>query len=181
MRFTKKSLSKISLSILFFLLVSSGLNAQEVPEKTENQFWKNVRFGGGFGLSFGDGFFGGTISPQAIYQFNPQFGLGVGLNGTINNRKNIYKSTILGGSLIGLYNPADQIQLSAEFEELNVNRKFQGDFAANSDQNYWYSALFLGAAYRTGGISVGLRYDVLYDKEKSVYAEPWVPFVRLMF
>lgn len=181
MNITKNSFSKISLSIIVLFLMSSDVYAQEAPEKTKSEFWKNVRLGGGFGLSFGDGFFGGTISPQAIYQFNSQFGLGVGLNGTINNRKNIYKSTILGGSLIGLYNPAQQIQLSAEFEELNVNRKFEGNFVANNDQNYWYSALFLGAAYRAGNVAFGLRYDVLYDQEKSVYAEPWVPFVRLMF
>jgi hypothetical protein len=26
-----------------------------------------------------------------------------------------------------------------------------------------------------------VRYDVLYDNERSVYADPWAPFVRFFF
>jgi len=55
-----------------------------------NEFWQNVRFGGGIGLSFGDGFFSGTLAPSAIYEFNNQFALGIGLNGTYAKRKYIY-------------------------------------------------------------------------------------------
>jgi len=164
-----------------FLILSTISMAQQAPDKTSSEFWEKVRFGGGVGLSFGDGFFSATLAPQAIYQVNEIVGLGVGLNGTINNRKDIYKSTILGGSLISTFNAFQGVQLSAEFEELNVNRKFDSNFASNLDDNYWYSALFLGAAYRTGNIAFGIRYDVLYDDEKSIYAEPWVPFMRVMF
>ena len=169
-----------SLTICMFM-ISMSSTAQKTTDKTTSDFWKNVRFGGGIGLSFGDGFFSATLAPQAIYQVNKTVGLGVGLNGTINNRKDIYKSTILGGSLISTFNAFDGVQLSAEFEELNVNRNFENDIVSNLDDNYWYSALFLGAAYRTGNVAFGVRYDVLYDDEKSIYAEPWVPLMRVMF
>ncbi|MFC4722568.1 alpha-ketoglutarate decarboxylase [Geojedonia litorea] len=149
-------------------------------QQNDNQFWDYVRFGGGIGLGFGDGFFSGTLAPSAIYEFNPQFALGVGLNGTYNKRKNIYKSTILGGSLIGLVNPIDVIQLSAEFEELHVSRKWDNRLGLEND-NYWYPALFLGAGYRAQNVAIGIRYDVLYDEAKSIYANAWMPFVRVYF
>lgn len=176
---SKKNGIKTTLLGLLFC-VSLSLNAQE---KT-NKFWENVRFGGGIGLSFGDGFFSGTLAPSAIYRFNPHFALGLGLNGTYNSRKNYYKSTIVGGSIIGLYHPIKELQISTEFEELNVNRKWENHLNIE-DENYWYPALFIGAGYRlnTGRLStvIGVRYDVLYDKDKSIYANPWMPFIRVYF
>ncbi len=171
----KKNIILIPLLVLIF----SNSFAQNVSSDT-NRFWKNVRFGGGIGLSFGDGFFSGTLAPSAIYEFNEQFALGVGLNGTYNTRKNYYKSTVFGGSLIGLFNPIPEIQLSAEFEELNVSRNWQDNLGIE-DQNYWYPALFVGAGFRSRNFAVGIRYDVLYDKDKSIYADPWAPFVRVYF
>lgn len=164
---------------VFLIVISHSLVAQTNSVQS-NDFWKHVRFGGGIGLSFGDGFFSGTLAPSAIYEFNPQFALGVGLNGTYNSRKNFYKSTIFGGSFLGLYNPIQEIQLSAEFEELNVNRKWESHLLI-ADENYWYPALFVGAGYRTRNVTIGIRYDVLYDKGKSIYADPWMPFVRVYF
>jgi hypothetical protein len=154
--------------------------AQNNPNDQKSDFWKNVRFGGGIGLSFGDGFFSGSLSPNAIYQFTNDFGLGLGLNGTLNTRKDLYKSTILGGSVLALFNPLNQLQLSSEFEQLNVNRKYESNLNIQDD-DYWYSALFMGAGYRTGNVIMGIRYDVLYDEEKSIYADPWIPFVRVFF
>lgn len=165
---------------LFLILFSSNflmLNAQE----SQDSFWKNVRFGGGLGLSFGNGFFSGTIAPSAIYEFNNQFAAGIGLNATYAKRKNWYKSTILGASVITLFNPIEEIQLSAEFEELNVNRDFDENFVTNSDDNYWYPALYLGVGYRTRNVTIGIRYDVLYDEDKSIFADPWMPFFRVYF
>ena len=86
------------LLISFSFLIS--INGQE----NKNNFWNHVRYGGGIGLGFGDGFFSGTLAPSAIYEFNQTVALGLGLNGTINNQKGLYKSTILGGSLISLFN-----------------------------------------------------------------------------
>jgi hypothetical protein len=164
--------------MLFILLLITSLAFSQ--QKNTNDFWKNVRYGGGIGLSFSDGFFSATLAPSAIYEFNQQFGLGVGLNGTISNLKNTYKSTILGGSLIGLFNPINEIQLSTEFEELHVNRRYESTLNF-PDDNYWSPALFIGAGYRSGNVTFGVRYDILYDVEKSIYADPWAPFVRFYF
>lgn len=160
--------------ILFFCF--QNITAQDA----KSDFWSHVRFGGGIGLNFGDGFFSGTIAPSGIYQFDNNLALGLGLNATFNNQKNVYKSTILGGSLIGLFNPIRDIQLSAEFEQLNVNRRY--DVNTNfADDNYWIPAFYLGAGYRSGNVTFGIRYDVLFDDNKSIYADPWAPFVRFYF
>ena len=142
-------------------------------------FWEKVSFGGGLGLSFGDGFFSGTIAPSAIYNFNEKFALGVGLNGTYA-KDDFYKATIFGGSIISLYSPIRNLQISAELEELNVSRTFE-TFDGDYKENYWYPALYMGLGYRSGNLTIGLRYDVLYDREKSIYADPYSPFIRFYF
>ena len=168
--------SKGFLNVAFVILFTTIATAQT----TDDSFWKHVRFGGGVGLSFGDGFFSGTLAPSAIYEFNEQFALGVGLNGTYNSLKNNYKSTIFGGSVIGLFNPIQELQVSAEFEQLNVNRKWEDNLGIE-DQNYWYPALFVGLGYRNENFTVGIRYDLLYDEDKSIYADAFMPFVRVYF
>ncbi|MCB4798473.1 alpha-ketoglutarate decarboxylase [Neotamlana laminarinivorans] len=141
--------------------------------------WEKVKFGGGLGANFSNDFFSGTIAPSAIYEFDQIFSAGLGLNFTYNRQKDIYKSTILGGSLIGLANVIPEIQLSAEFEQLNVNTSFDNNTIATD--KYWLPALFLGAGYRSNNFTLGVRYDVLYDNDKSIYANAWMPFIRVYF
>lgn len=172
---------KWALTILIFsMCFKQTLFAQE----SKSEFWEHVSIGGGIGLSFGSGFFSGTIAPSAIYRFNPQVAMGLGLNYTYNEDKDFYRSSIIGGSVIGFYNPIRELQLSAEFEQLHVNRNYYNTIL-NFDEDYWYPALFLGAGYSiiTGRVStaIGIRYDVLYDRDKSIYAQPWAPFIRVYF
>lgn len=172
--------TKRALFISIFLLLISNFTTSQNVQANSSDFWNHVRFGGGIGLSFGDGFFSGTLAPSAIYQFDQQFALGLGLNGTYNSQKNFYNSTIFGGSIIGLFNPIQEIQLSAEFEELNVSRTYE-DRLGLEDDNYWYPAIFIGAGYRAQNITLGVRYDLLYDENRSIYAQAWAPFIRVYF
>jgi hypothetical protein len=166
---------KVILILLFFILANDSK-----AQNQQNEFWQHMRFGGGIGLSFGDGFFSGTLAPSAIYQFNEQFAAGLALNGTYASLKNQYDATILGGSILALYNVIPEIQLSAEFEELHVNRNYKyyvGEFS----ENYWYPALFLGIGFHSNNFTLGIRYDVLFDNDKSIYANAFAPFVRVYF
>ena len=171
--------TKFQFLAILFCLISTSLLCQN-NNTGQSDFWNHVRFGGGIGLSFGNGFFSGTLAPSAIYQFNPQVAVGLGLSGTYNTSKDFYKSSIIGGSLISIFNPIREVQLSAEFEELNVSRKWDNR-TGFKDENYWYPALFLGAGFNSGPVTVGIRYDVLYDRNKSIYADAWIPFVRVYF
>lgn len=176
MRLNKGINKKHLLNLAFFILSIVFASAQD----NKNDFWNHVRFGGGLGLNFGDGFFSATIAPSGLYEFDNTFALGLGANVTFNNQKSFYKSRILGGSIIGLANVINEVQLSAEFEQLNVDRNYNVNLNIE-DYNYWVPALFIGAGYRQGNITFGIRYDVLYDNEKSIYADAWAPFVRFYF
>jgi hypothetical protein len=171
--------------VFFLVFVSFYANGQVSADSVSagsESFWKKVRFGGGVGLSFGE-FFNITLAPNAIYQFNPYVGAGIGLNGIYAGEKDVYKATVLGGSVLGVFNPIREIQLSSEFEMLNVNRNYEENFEAvgYEDENYWYPALFLGAGYNAGFMVIGFRYDVLYDGDRSIYGNAFMPFIRVSF
>ncbi|ARV09947.1 alpha-ketoglutarate decarboxylase [Winogradskyella sp. PC-19] len=170
-------MKSLLISIVFIFFSFIGFSQIE----NNNSFWNNVRFGGGIGLNFGNGFFSGTLAPQAVYDFNPYFSAGLGLTGSYSSQKDVFNSTILGGSVIALTNPFPELQLSVELEQVNVNTSFEGIFSSNERDNFWATALFLGAGYRTGNVTFGVRYDVLYDEDESIYADPWLPFVRFWF
>jgi hypothetical protein len=161
---------------VFIIAMASPIFAQDEGPR----FWDHVQFGGGIGLSMGNGFFSGSLLPSAIYRFDPQLALGTSLNLTYNSLRNEYNSTIVGIGFLGLYNVIPQLQISAEFEQLYVSRKFES-ITGIPDESYWYPALFLGGGFRNGNVTVGVRYDVLYDSDRSIYANPWAPFVRVYF
>ena len=79
------------------------------------------------------------------------------------------------------FNPIPAIQLSGEFEEIYVNRKEEFRGETIFEEQYWVPALFFGVGFGNRNVTVGVRYDVLYDRDKSIYIDPWVPFVRFYF
>lgn len=171
-------------TIVLSLIASANLNAQTIqssPINQPNSFWENVSFGGGLGMNFGNGFFYGSISPSAIYNFNPYFSAGLGLSyAYLNDKRNDYRVSAYGGSIIGLFNPIREIQLSAELEGLQVDQTFlfpEGDIK----DNYFQEALFLGVGFRTGNVTIGARYNVLYNKNRNIYGAALMPFVRVYF
>lgn len=180
MEFSNKKTNKITFLTIVGIFILGISNAQINTNTQQRDFWENVRFGGGIGFSVRGNDFSGTLAPSVLYDVNKTLSLGLSLNGSIYNRKNYFKSTILGGSLLGFVHPVRQVQLSTEFERLHVNRKYEGA-AIQEDRKYWYSALFLGAGYRTGNVTFGMRYDVLYDRNESIYSEAWMPFIRFYF
>ncbi|MGQ2982954.1 MAG: hypothetical protein ACT6R6_01010 [Flavobacterium sp.] len=165
-------------------LLFTAVNAQD-----DRDFWSRVRFGGGFGLGIGSGYTDITIAPGAIYQFNDYVALGVGVEGTYINQDNFYKAWLYGGSVVGLFNPIEEIQLSAELEQLRVNQEFDRDYfdplvdggGTSRHRDFWNTALFLGAGYRMDYVTIGVRYNVLYDEDDMVYSNSWMPFVRVYF
>lgn len=166
--------------VLITLFFSSGLFAQQndsIP-KMENQFWRNVQFGGGIGLGFGSGFTDISLAPSAIYNFNKYTALGVGIQYKYLKQRDFFASHLYGGSVIGLFNPINEIQFSAELEQLRVNVNL--DEPNSNPENYWNTALFIGAGYRSGNAVIGARYNVLADRN-NIYGNAFMPFVRFFF
>ncbi len=168
------------LSSLILVLILGFKPLTGYTQNIKTNFWDNVRYGGSFGLNFGDGFFGATLGPSAIYEFNDKLAFGSGLNITFNNQKDISKTTILGGHLIALYNIIPSLQASVEFEQLHVSRRY--DIRVDlPNENFWSPALFFGAGFRNGNVTLGLRYNVLFNEEDSIYVDPLIPFIRVFF
>lgn len=173
------------LSILRYfliLIVSASFSRLAAQQQTFSSkpanFWDNVQFGGGLGLSIGSGYTDINVSPSAIYNINPVAAVGTSLQFGYVSSKNNYSSTIYGGSLIGLINPIPEIQLSIELEEVNVNTKYK--YLDISD-NFWNTSLYLGAGYRNGNVTMGVRYNVLFSENKNYYNDAFMPFVRVYF
>jgi long-subunit fatty acid transport protein len=136
-----------------------------------------LHFGGSLGLSIGSDFTNIVVAPSIIYDVNNYFSAGVGLQGSYVNWNNNFESYIYGASLIALVNPIEQIQLSAELEQLRVNTTYEDNFK----DNFWNTALFLGLGYRTNNVTLGVRYNVLFKERNNVYNEAFMPFIRVYF
>jgi hypothetical protein len=85
-----------------------------------------------------------------------------------------------GGSLIALFNPISELQISTELEQLRIKRTYENSFGNNSD-DFWNTALFVGAGYRNENVTFGVRYNVLHRDRDNIYAEAFMPFVRVFF
>ena len=171
-------LTKSGIAIAFCLCFLSA-NAQN-----NSDFWSKVRFGGAIGASFGNNYTDVMIAPGALYEVNQYYGVGLSLQGSYIQQRDIYDSWMYGGSIINVFNPIPQIQLSAELEQLRVNLDFDDRFTeiyGNQDRDFWNTALFLGAGYRTQNVTIGIRYNVLFDDNDYVYSDSWMPFIRVYF
>ena len=163
---------------IFGTLAAPSLHAQEeIPQ--QNNFWNNVRFGGSLGASLSDGYFSAFLAPRAVYDFNRYFSAGTGVSGNFTNASN-YSAFTVGGSILGLFRPFNGIQLSTEFEESYVSKNLNLD-GADLEETYWYPSLFLGLGYNAGAVTVGVRYDVLYNDNTSIYGSAFMPFVSVYF
>lgn len=180
-----KKNSVINLTFLLTIVVLFSFKveiyAQENTEmKTKSDFWDHVQFGGGLGLGFGSGYADVMVAPSAIYNFNDYVSAGLGLQYNYVKQRDFYNANMYGGSIITLINPIAELQISAELEQLRVNRTFK-DFYGSATQDFWNTALFLGAGYRNENITFGIRYNVLHKDRDNIYAEAFMPFVRIYF
>ncbi len=168
-----------ALFIGYFNSYSQDSTTVQNPNTTRSEFWEKVHFGGGFGLSFGNST-NITLAPSAIYDANKYFSFGAGIQGSYVSYQNYYKSYLYGGSLIGLINPIEQIQLSVDLEQLRVNNTID-NFPNTINKNFWNTALFFGIGYRSNNFTIGIRYNVLYKDNDFVYGQALMPFVRVYF
>ncbi|MDO6812223.1 hypothetical protein [Tenacibaculum soleae] len=156
----------ITFSIFFYSLFSFS---------QESSFWNNTRFGGSFGFSFGSNTTTLSISPSAVYDFNEEFSLG-GSIGYLYNKSSNYSANMYSASVITLYRPIPEIEFSGELLQSYVSKKI-----GTVKDNYSYPSLNIGVAYITGKVTFGIQYDVLYEEDKSIYANAFSPFIRIFF
>jgi hypothetical protein len=164
-------------SLMFFCFLIMG--TASVWAQGNSDFWSRVRYGGALGLGFGNNTLNITAAPAAIYPLNDYVALGS--NVSFNYAKfGEDRLTAYGAGLLAYFSPARAVQLSSEFEQLRIHRRYFFNGVEIRD-DYWLPVLFLGIGYNTGPVTVGVRYDVLFDEGRSIYADPWVPFIRVFF
>ena len=168
--------SKIIVAALILLMTS--VSYAQIGKK-ETRFLDKVRFGGGFGVNFSNNNFNINVSPSAIYDFNQYVSAGPSLIYSYQSN-DFFKSSLYGASIIGLFNPLPQVQISTELEQLRVNQTLENN-AGDIDRNFWNTAFFVGGGYRTQNITIGIRYNVLFDDDDGIYNDAWAPFVRVFF
>ncbi|RCS27183.1 hypothetical protein DUT90_08755 [Polaribacter sp. WD7] len=157
--------------IFFTILLSTSICSQQ-----KSNFWENVSYGGGIAIGFGNNNSTIGISPSAIYNFNNGFALGAGL-GYLRSRINDFTTTAYNTSIISLYQTNYGIQFSGEFEYYFARQRDNFDEVSTN-----FPALHLGIAYNQGRrFAFGIRYDVLYDDSRSIFASPISPIVRFYF
>lgn len=180
----RNSFKILSRMFILLLLIGAfsklyGQTDQEVKPKSD--FWKQVQFGGGFWLSIGSGFTDITLAPNAIYNLNQYISLGAGLQGSIVSQKDVFSSIIYGVNAITLFNPVEEVQLSIELEQVRVNNTFRNPTTGTKKDNFWNTGLFVGGGYRMENVTMGIRYNLLYNEEKMVYTDAMMPFIRVYF
>lgn len=156
------------ITLCLFLFVASSFSQ-------ESNFFDNIRFGGAFGFSLGSNTTTLSISPSLVYDFNEEFSFGGNIGYLYNKSKNYNASTYTAG-VISLYRPIPTIEFSAELLQSYINKTI-----GNIKDNSSYPSLNIGAAYITGKVTFGIQYDVLYKKDKSIYANALTPFIRVYF
>ncbi|CAN1572619.1 hypothetical protein MCETHM1_03362 [Flavobacteriaceae bacterium] len=175
-------LSKTILIVIVLFFSENVIAQYQQSPQSSNPFWSNVQFGGGLGLNFGSGYTDISVAPSAIYNVNPYLGVGLGLQASYVSSKGYYNSGIYGASILTYINPIPEIQLSINLNESYVTNNYNSINGRNgyTDQ-FWNTALFLGAGYRTGNVTVGLSYNVLFNENDNVYGDALMPFVRAYF
>ena len=177
-------MKKIILTVvsIIFCQISSAQEHQDFYQPKKTTFWSDVQIGGGLGLGFGNGFSNIAVSPSAIKPIPEQLYLVAGLQFNYLKSKDFFESTSYGASIIGLYNPAPIIHLSAELEQLRVNNiLYDHPYNSHLKESFWNTALFLGAGYTSGNATIGIRYNVLFKENNFVYNQAWMPFIRVYF
>ena len=71
--------------------------------------------------------------------------------------------------------------MSLEVEQVRVNNTFRNPTKGTLKDNFWNTGLFIGAGYRMENVTVGMRYNLLFNKDKNVYSDALMPFIRVYF
>jgi len=163
-----------TLLIFSFLVFSNALFGQQ-----ENN--KKIGFYGGFGLSLSTGFTYISLQPGIIYHLHPKYRMGAGIQYTyLKSNKTYYgvnySYNIFGFNVMNMYYPAKELEISVEFEDLYVNQKYN-----DVRHKFWSPSLFGGMGYRYGQVVAGFKFNFLFDREKSIYQDAFIPFIRVYF
>lgn len=171
---------------LFAACISNAQIGTQLPSAQIGGADSKWTFGGyaGLGGAFGSGN-GGTsvyVMPRVGYKITESFEAGVSGNFTWNN-STYYSSTMVGIGPFANYYFSRSFYMSGLYQHYFINQKNKA-----TDQKYIGNedALYLGAGYmqRIGErvyMQIGAMYNVLYDKNTSVFGGGFVPNIGIVY
>ena len=169
----KKINHKICFSLILMISVLFS-NAQN----DELNLRERLYFGGNFGLQLGSVTMI-DLSPLVGYKFTEKFSAGVGITYKYFNdsRHNPSISTnIYGGSIFSRYFILDNVFAHAEFENTNLETKFDVLNMHPNQDRFWIQSVFIGAGYiqrfnENSGAYILLLWN-LNESSNSIYQNP---------
>ncbi|MEC5158432.1 hypothetical protein [Chryseobacterium sp. MP_3.2] len=172
--------------LLLLLITGTSIYAQIRTSSNIGGESSKWTFGGSAGLggTFGSGNSGTSVylSPRVGYKIMPNLEGGLATNFTWSNSEYFTATTFGVGPYVNYY-IARNFYLSGMFQEYFFTQKNKF-----TDQKYSgdEAALYLGGGYmqKIGGsayLQIGGMYNVLYDKEKSVFGSGFIPSVGVVF
>ena len=166
------------IGLLFLSILPVFAQQEKDSVQEENLFKEKIHFGGGLQLSIGNGYTTVGVSPSAVYEFSDKWAGGVSASYIyIHDKYYDFDYSIFGGSTLLLYNPIKELQLNTELEYLRVNR-----IRNAVKENYWVPAWYVGVGYTINKLgAIGVRYDLLWQEDKSIYRDALTPYVRIYF
>lgn len=176
----KKHFNFVILTTLFFSLATATQAQREIDPESNPPLKDRLYYGGNFAMQFGTITFI-DVSPLVGAMITERFSGGLGATYQyFDDRRFVGVGTgnrsLYGGRTFLRYNILPNIFAHTEYEMLNFdlfNRR------TNEYNREWVPSLFLGAGYFTpfgarGGANFKFLYNLLYDRLRSPYNEPYV-------
>ena len=168
---------------LITIILSLACHAQDDKNILLPQNQKQSNFFDNFtiGASFGNNLWGVSLAPRIGYKVTEDFEVAFSVNYYYQKGPSVqYNSLSLGPSLN--YYIARNFYVKASYQHYFIDQKTKG---VSEHYKTEESALYLGGGYMQylGGRSylrLGLSYNVLYDKNKSIFSSGLSPEVGIV-
>lgn len=179
-----KNLRLIAPVILFILLISPSIQAQESPKRPlADRFF----FGGNLGLQFGNLTFV-DLSPLVGYKITEKLHAGLGATYIYYKYKDAYlkyETNIYGGRVFGRYYPLENLFAHAEYEVLNMEVPKTVTFLGTTSTTYIrdnINSLLVGGGYALPiGGSSSVIMMLLFNVIEEEYSPYQNPIIRIGF
>ncbi len=162
------------LVLVFSVGILSAQNVNLPKEKVANPW----RFGGSFGFGMHGKATQIQIAPSVGYMFTQKIEVGGSLGYTYYKYHDT-KSNIFSTGIFTNYQVIPQAFARINYEHHMGKQKYQDTSTSFNENSLWIG----GGYHSTGrvGFQAGMMYNLLFDKDKSIYNSPWRPFVGVSF
>ncbi len=171
---------------------SDVFKKRDNPQNPNEPSWRDkVFFGGNFWLQFGNVTYV-EIAPIVGYRLTPQLQVGAGVSYQYYRVRDFFNmngglsTSTYGGRAFGRYFLYSNLFLHAEAEALNLPYVSYLNVPSGELVRGWVPALLGGGGYsfpigQRGALQMTILYNVLWERNRSFNASPWVTRMGFTF